>query len=201
MVTEGLDYSLVPVQLFFWLGFFRLHCTLGDDNRWSYHYCKTHNPHSNSLWLSQGLSVCVGMCAHPIIAHYSSKSDSNPQTAAGCSLHLHCIAVIVLIAIWTNYWGNKANPDWAFEGLASLCVQVFACQVKSRVFIERFKETGLPPECFAEKQDPQIKTRMVKKTRLNECIMNSEEQDQSLGKDVCECLSTPTNSQWICLCW
>lgn len=46
-------------------------------------------------------SVCV--CVHLITAHYCSKSDSNPQTAAGCSLHLHRIAVIVLIAIWTNY--------------------------------------------------------------------------------------------------
>ena len=46
-------------------------------------------------------SVCV--CVHLITAHYGGKSDNNPQTAAGGSLHIHWTAVIVLIAIWTNY--------------------------------------------------------------------------------------------------
>ncbi len=49
MVTEGMDYFLVLAQSFFCVGSFSQHCTLGADNRWSYHYCKTHNPHSNSL--------------------------------------------------------------------------------------------------------------------------------------------------------
>ena len=51
MVTEGTGYSLVLVQSFLCVGSFPLHRTLGADNRWSYHYCKTHNPHSNSLRL------------------------------------------------------------------------------------------------------------------------------------------------------
>lgn len=107
---RGVDYSLVLSLSFFYVGSFPLHCTLGADNRWSYHYCKTHNTHSDSLSLRCiWQHVCVCMCVHLITAHYGTKSDNNSQTAAGCSLHLHWAAVIVLIAIWTNYWRAKKN--------------------------------------------------------------------------------------------
>lgn len=123
---RGVDYSLFLTESFFCVGVcvsFPLHYTQGADNRWSYHYRKTCNPHSNSLGLCCGWQ-CVHICArmHLITAHYVGKSDNNPQPAAGCSLHLHLPAVIVLIAIWSNYWESKGKPDWVSEASPSLYV-------------------------------------------------------------------------------
>ena len=100
MVTEGTDYSLVLPPSFLFVGSFTLHHTLGADNRWFYHYCKSHNPQSNSL------RMCMCVYVHLITAHYSGD---DPQTAVGCSLRLSWTAVIVLIAIRTNYRRKKAK--------------------------------------------------------------------------------------------
>lgn len=78
--------------------------------------------------------VCLRQCLCLITAHCSRKSDNSPQTAAGCSLHAHWTAVMVLIAIWANYWGNKGEIGWSLLGLRA-SVNVGVHRVKSSIFI------------------------------------------------------------------